>query len=183
LWPEHGDRWTIAEALGALAGVATTRGEWRRAVELLGVAMALRESVGVPVPADWRDDQEAVAATLQARLGLQALADALSRGRTVTPEQAIAAAIQASPTTPAAAAAPPLVALADVAAETAAGDLTPRELEVLRLLAQGRTNQEIAETLFISLRTATTHVTNILAKLGLDSRTAAAAHAVRKGLV
>jgi len=55
-------------------------------------------------------------------------------------------------------------------------------LEVVRLIADGRSNQEIADALFISHRTATTHVRNILNKLGLDSRTAVAAWAIRQGL-
>jgi DNA-binding CsgD family transcriptional regulator len=61
--------------------------------------------------------------------------------------------------------------------------LTPREREVLRLLVEGRSNPEIAAALFVSPRTAETHVTHILAKLGVVSRTEAVAHAVRDGLV
>jgi DNA-binding NarL/FixJ family response regulator len=61
--------------------------------------------------------------------------------------------------------------------------LTRREREVLRLLVAGRSNPEIAETLFVSPRTAETHVTHILAKLGVTTRAEAAAHAVRAGLV
>jgi DNA-binding NarL/FixJ family response regulator len=61
--------------------------------------------------------------------------------------------------------------------------LTPRELEVLRLLVAGRSNPQIAEALFISPRTATTHVSNILAKLGVESRTEAATRAIRDGLL
>ncbi len=64
-----------------------------------------------------------------------------------------------------------------------AAGLTPREREVLALLAQGKTNPEIAEALFISTRTAANHVANILAKLDLGSRTAAVAYAIRHGLV
>jgi DNA-binding CsgD family transcriptional regulator len=60
--------------------------------------------------------------------------------------------------------------------------LSARELEVLRLVAAGHTDREIAAALTISRRTATTHLTHILDKLGLDSRTAAAAYAVRHGL-
>ena len=60
--------------------------------------------------------------------------------------------------------------------------LTPREREVLRLLVEGRSNPEIAAALFVSPRTAETHVTHILAKLGVTSRAEAAAHAVRVGL-
>jgi NarL family two-component system response regulator LiaR len=60
--------------------------------------------------------------------------------------------------------------------------LTPRELEVLRLVAQGRDNREIAEVLVISDTTVRTHVSNILNKLHLASRTQAALYALREGL-
>jgi DNA-binding NarL/FixJ family response regulator len=62
-------------------------------------------------------------------------------------------------------------------------ELTARELEVLRLVGAGRANKEIAAELQISERTARTHVSNILGKLGLSSRTQAALWAVREGLV
>ena len=62
-------------------------------------------------------------------------------------------------------------------------ELTTRELEVLRLLGAGRSNKEIAGELQISERTARTHVSNILGKLELSSRTQAALWAVRRGLV
>jgi DNA-binding CsgD family transcriptional regulator len=60
--------------------------------------------------------------------------------------------------------------------------LSQRELEVLRLLATGKSNQEIANALFISLNTVATHVRNILAKTGCINRTEAAAYALRQGL-
>ena len=60
--------------------------------------------------------------------------------------------------------------------------LTPRELDVLRLLVEGRSNRQIAERLFISGKTAGVHVTNLLAKLGVHSRLEAAAVARRLGL-
>jgi DNA-binding CsgD family transcriptional regulator len=60
--------------------------------------------------------------------------------------------------------------------------LTTREVEVLRLLAAGKTDREIGDALFVSRRTAATHVRNVLAKLDVSSRSAAAAHAVRLGL-
>jgi DNA-binding NarL/FixJ family response regulator len=62
-------------------------------------------------------------------------------------------------------------------------ELTTRELEILRLLGAGKTNKEIAAELQISERTARTHVSNILGKLRLTSRTQAALWAVRKGVV
>jgi DNA-binding NarL/FixJ family response regulator len=61
--------------------------------------------------------------------------------------------------------------------------LTGRETEVLRQLARGKSNKEIAASLVIAEKTVRTHVSNILAKLGVTSRTQAALHAVRAGLV
>jgi DNA-binding NarL/FixJ family response regulator len=57
--------------------------------------------------------------------------------------------------------------------------LTPREVEVLRLVAEGRSNRQIAEALFISAKTASVHVSNILAKLEVRTRVEAAAVAHR----
>jgi DNA-binding NarL/FixJ family response regulator len=60
--------------------------------------------------------------------------------------------------------------------------LTPREAEVLGLLAAGRTNRQIGEELFVSEKTASVHVSNILRKLGVTTRIDAAAVAQRLGL-
>lgn len=62
-------------------------------------------------------------------------------------------------------------------------ELTHRELEVLKLVADGLTNKEIAERLFISAKTARNHVASCLLKLGADDRTEAVATAVRRGLI
>jgi DNA-binding CsgD family transcriptional regulator len=62
------------------------------------------------------------------------------------------------------------------------GRLSAREREVVRLIADGRSDRAIAEALSISRRTATTHVTSILNKLGVDNRAAAVAAAVRSGV-
>jgi DNA-binding NarL/FixJ family response regulator len=69
------------------------------------------------------------------------------------------------------------------APKTQHSNLTPREREVIVAIASGSTNREIAKTLGVGERTARTHVSNILAKLGLTSRTQAAMWAVREGLV
>lgn len=77
--------------------------------------------------------------------------------------------------------------LAQVAAEDASEGrvppLTAREQDVLRLLARGRSNRQIGEELFISGKTASVHVSNILGKLGAASRTEAVALAYRRGLI
>ena len=67
--------------------------------------------------------------------------------------------------------------------EPAQEPLSDREIEVLRLVAKGYSNHTIAEHLIISPKTAKTHVSNILSKLGLASRTQAAVYALKEGLV
>jgi LuxR family transcriptional regulator, maltose regulon positive regulatory protein len=73
--------------------------------------------------------------------------------------------------------------LAATTAEGPPAEVTPRERDVLRLLAEGLTNRQIAERLVVSEHTVHRHVTNILRKLDLPSRTAAATYAVRAGLL
>jgi len=70
-----------------------------------------------------------------------------------------------------------------VALQQTATALTRREREILVLVAQGGSNRDIAKALVISERTARTHVSNVLTKLGLASRTQAALWAIREGLV
>ena len=62
------------------------------------------------------------------------------------------------------------------------GGLTQREVDVIRLVAAGRTDRDIAEELIVSVRTVTTHVGNILNKTGAANRAEATAYAVRRGL-
>lgn len=80
-----------------------------------------------------------------------------------------------------------LVRRGRLASASAVGDriaaLTARESDVLRLLGRGRTNRQIGEELFISGKTASVHVSNILAKLGATSRTEAVAIAYRERLI
>jgi len=61
-------------------------------------------------------------------------------------------------------------------------ELTEREMEVLKLIAKGRSNQEVADELFIGIKTVKFHVTNILGKLGVEDRTQAAIYAHKNGL-
>ena len=74
------------------------------------------------------------------------------------------------------------LATGPAAVESPISGLTPREVEVLELVAAGRSNGEIGSDLFISTKTASVHVSNILAKLGVNSRGEAAALAYRAGL-
>jgi DNA-binding NarL/FixJ family response regulator len=113
----------------------------------------------------------AEASVIADRLGARPLADAV---RSLAARSRID--LAAATTEPAAVAAPVPASEAD------AFGLTPRERDVLPFLVQGRTNKQIAESLFISESTAGVHVSNILGKLGVSSRTEAAAIAVRLGL-
>ncbi len=67
--------------------------------------------------------------------------------------------------------------------EISPNGLSPRETEVLRLIAQGNTNKEIAKMLFLSVKTIETHRRNIYRKLKIHNRTHATAYAIRQGLV
>jgi non-specific serine/threonine protein kinase len=104
---------------------------------------------------------------LRAAMGDEEFEAACAAGRALDPEQALAG----QPPTQAA------------GPDEAASVLTPRELEVLRLVARGLSNPDIAQRLVLSEHTVHRHLANILRKLGLSSRTAAAAWAVRAGLV
>jgi DNA-binding NarL/FixJ family response regulator len=77
----------------------------------------------------------------------------------------------------------PAAAGADAPAPTRPGDLSSREIEVLRLIAQGASNREIAEALVISEGTVKNHISNILGRLGLRDRTQAALYARANGLL
>ena len=94
-------------------------------------------------------------------------AAAWAAGRTLDPGSAVAAALE--PFLPFAA--------------SPVASLTPRESEILRLLAAGLTDPAIAAALFISVRTVENHVARIFAKLGVHTRTAAAAAAIASGLI
>jgi predicted ATPase/DNA-binding NarL/FixJ family response regulator len=164
----------VMGAVAGLAGVALARGQPERAVRLLGAVEAARETSGVGRIAHARY-AERIAADVRARLGEPAFADAWKQGQVLTFEQACADAVALA--TSAGKQPPP------VDSDASGFGLTPRELDVLRLLAEGRSDREIGEALFIGTRTVQTHVANLFVKLGVNARAEAAAVAVRRGLV
>ncbi|HEX6477945.1 MAG TPA: LuxR C-terminal-related transcriptional regulator [Ktedonobacteraceae bacterium] len=166
-----GEKWMTPFNLEGLAGVVATQGALRWAAQLWGAAEALREAIDVPrLPVDRRGYEQAVA-TVRAQLGEEAFAMAWQEGRAMSPEQALAASgeLSASPPT----ASPP----------TYPNGLTTREVEVLRVVAQGLTNEQVAERLVISPRTVDTHLTSIYSKIGVSSRSAATRYAMEHHLV
>ncbi len=110
-------------------------------------------------------------AMARSALGEEAFAAAWATGQVLPLEDIVAEALALSSVSPPAQLPP-----------TPTHGLTPRELDVLGLIIEGRSNREIAEALFVSPRTVGTHVTGILSKLNVNSRTAAVAAARRLGL-
>ncbi|MDQ3779694.1 MAG: LuxR C-terminal-related transcriptional regulator [Chloroflexota bacterium] len=169
----EGDEMRIAGCLNGLAIVAAMAGHAERAARLFGAISALRDESGAAVPRHGGRYDRALAAA-RAALGEQAFDAAWSTGRALPMAETVA---EARAVVTAVARAAPASAMRDERFP-----LTPREVEVLRLIVAGRSNPAIAADLFISVRTAQTHVTNILAKLQVGSRTEAAAIAVQRGL-
>lgn len=173
---DHRHSRCLAEALSGLALVAIAQRAPEHAAQLLGAAEAVRQQVGASVKGWHRDALERGVREAKAALSAEAYAAAFSVGRTLALDAALAEAFNDTwfPETLGARSWPvdPMVA----------AGLTPREGEVLRLLAEGLSDREIGSALSISERTAGNHVTHILQKLNLDSRTAAAVFAVRHDL-
>ena len=152
----------VTEVVEAVGIVTATVGQAERAARLLSAARAQRDRLGLRYRV--RNDQTALehaVAAARAALGEHAFATAWAAGQTLSPGQAVAEA-QGSFVPP---------------VNSAHGSLTPRENEILRLVASGMTNPDIAAALFLSVRTVENHVAHILTKLGVRTRTAAAAAA------
>ncbi|HYI14625.1 MAG TPA: LuxR C-terminal-related transcriptional regulator [Thermomicrobiales bacterium] len=171
-----GERLYVGASLEALAAALGALGQAEPSARFLGAAQSLRNTVGAPTFfADPAPRNRAASAALDV-LGELAFDTALSAGARAPLDDIIAEASGFIATLPAAILLDPLD---DVLPFT----LTSREREILLLLVEGQTNPEIAATLFISSKTVRNHVTSILAKLGVESRTAAATFAHRHGLV
>jgi non-specific serine/threonine protein kinase len=171
------DPWETAHILIQVALMTAETGEAERATRLLGAAEALFILTGTaPVPYE-RDIADRAEAAARACLDPDDYSSAWKSGRELSFARAVAEGLAAITAIEA------QMASSTSSQATARGGLTPREQEVLRLLVSGRSNQEIAEALFISRATARTHVANILSKLDVSSRTAAADVAHRRHLI
>ncbi len=175
---ELGDTRGLAVDLRGLAQTGAAVGQLTRAVRLAGAEARLREAIGASItPVLEAQRYERDLAGIRAALGAIAFDAAWAEGRELRSDQVVVEARAVGP------------ALAPSPGQRTRGHdvsghgLTPREVEVLCLLADGRSDPEIAGALFISPHTATTHVKHLLAKLGVSSRAAAVAHAFRHGLV
>jgi predicted ATPase/DNA-binding CsgD family transcriptional regulator len=162
-----GDPQGIAACLVGLGAIAVTTLNPERAARLLGAADGLLASVETELlPHDHRQYEDALA-TARAQLGAVAFERAWASGRQLDADAAIAdASTEPRPRR-----------------EPGLGKLTPREREVLRLVATGQTNSEIGAALVLSEQTVARHLANIYPKIGARRRADAVAFALRNGLV
>jgi ATP/maltotriose-dependent transcriptional regulator MalT len=171
----------IAFCLEGLAGVVAAQGELAWAVQLWGAAKTLREAIGVPIPPVYHAEHEQMVATARTQLGEKAFATAWAQGRMMTPEQALTLQEPATIPIPVPTEQPP--APPAKPSPTYPDGLTAREVEVLRLVAQGLTDAQVAEQLVISPRTVNTHLKAIYGKIRVSSRSAATRYAMEHQLV
>jgi len=164
-------------ALEVIAGVASVQGDPARAARTFGAAEALRERHGVLRAGTHQRLYEAMVAAVRIAVGAEAFAGAWAAGRALSLDEAIADAseIAVKPTEP-----PVRIGTLDAALPDG---LSAREVEVLALLAEGRSNREIANVLVLSVRTVEHHLARIYAKINARGRADAAAYAVRHHLL
>ncbi|HZO32361.1 MAG TPA: LuxR C-terminal-related transcriptional regulator [Chloroflexota bacterium] len=175
-WWDMGDPQTVAECLETVAGVVVARGRPEAAARLFGAVAASRKEIGAPTtPLDLPIVERDIA-RIRSSLGEQAFKTAWAKGEATSVEQAVGLGLST------------LRSIGETAPRsepTADADrvssLTRREQEIAVLMARGLTNRQIADTLVISERTASTHITNILGKLGFVNRAQVAAWVVEQG--
>jgi DNA-binding CsgD family transcriptional regulator len=164
-----------------LAELVAAQGEGTWAARFWGAAEAMREGLHAPLPPVFRTKYAQAIAAARAQVGEKLFTAAWAQGRAMTLEQVLAA--QAAVTMPTTAPAGPYAVLQARKAPTSPSGLTAREVEVLRLVAQGLKNEQVAKELVISPRTVDTHLTAIYGKLGVSSRSAATRYALEHHLV
>ncbi|MGI8403819.1 MAG: tetratricopeptide repeat protein [Thermomicrobiales bacterium] len=177
------DQLSLVEAIERFAALAARNRQHEASAILYGTVSAARDRLGAPARARTLNEVATAIENCKRALGEPAFAIAWNRGFDLPVEEAIrnmdAIAREIADLSVSA-----RVATAkQKTPPTVEHPLTEREMEVLRLLAEGKSSPEIAADLFISPRTATTHVANILTKLEVNSRSAAVAAAIRHGLV
>ena len=154
------DRNGLTMVLETLASMAAERDGQERAAILLGSAQRVRDSSSLTLIELYRQQHERSVSLIIGGIGRKGFDAAYARGRAMTVDEGVAFAVEDKP-------APKLMPPVKSAPDSA---LTPRQLEIARLIADDLTNRQIADRLFLSERTVETHITNILNKLGLNSR-------------
>jgi len=176
-----GDRKNIGWCLLGLARLARTEGQFWRAGLLVGAAEAQLNVDREMEPAA-REEYDRDTAAMRAQVGEEAFASVRVKGHSMTPEEAIATSEQTIMSILAAAEPPSTPPGEQSTTPTHPSDLTTPEVEVLRFMAQGWTNAQIAEQLVISPRTVNSHLTSIYRKIQVSSRSAATRYAMEHHL-
>lgn len=174
---ELDDKRGVAGCLETLAGTIRSP---ERTVRLFGAARTLRDEIGAPLSPAEHAEYEARLNAARQTLGDAAFEEAYSGGRAMSREEAVEEALSEEALSEEK---PVAVASSVPKRRPVSGSLTPRELDVLRLIARGKTNREIADILLFSVGTAKIHVRHILAKFGVSGRTRAAVRAHELGLL
>ncbi len=166
----------IASCLEGIAQVGSMQGKFWWAALLLGAAESLREAINFPIPRVEQGNYERTVAAIRADLGELDFTLARSKGHAMSPEQAFSNQAREEPL--------PLTLTSPTAtpAHTYPAGLTARQVQVLRLLARGMTNSEIASELDLSEKTVAHHLTHIFNKTGSENRAAAVAFTIHHGL-
>jgi ATP/maltotriose-dependent transcriptional regulator MalT len=174
---ERGEQFGIAESIAGLLRIAAAQERYELAVRLFGAVEGLRRSLGASMISPDHRWCEQVIAGIAPTLDPSVYAEAYDAGQAMTVEDAVAEAL--------AVAGPVAIGVTSAESEDAEANyqLSEREFEVLRLLADGRSDREIGDELFISHRTVMKHVRHILEKLDVPTRTAAVAFAIRHDLL
>jgi predicted ATPase/DNA-binding NarL/FixJ family response regulator len=180
---ELGYRGNIASCLEVLAEVSAAQGQLAWAALLWGSSENLRELIAIPLKSTQRADYEHAVAAVRAQLGEEPFRAAWSQGRTMTPEQVVTMQEYARTLEAVVSESQPVKTVGPQPPFTYPGDLTAREVEILRLVAEGQTDAQIAEHLVISPRTVNAHLTSIYRKIQVSSRSAATRYAIEHRLV
>jgi DNA-binding NarL/FixJ family response regulator len=170
-----------SESLEGLACISGAGGEAERAARLFGAAERLREAVGDKHTPEEAALQGPYLATARSQLDEVAWQAAWAEGRAMSMEEAIEYALSKDEPSATTSSSTPRHSSLSSAPELRAG-LTSREVEVLGLVAEGLTNAQVAQRLFLSPRTVHRHLNSIYHKLGVSSRTAAIRFAIEHGL-
>jgi DNA-binding NarL/FixJ family response regulator len=155
----------LLEALAWLAFASPEKENAALAAKIFGAAQALREQIAAPRPPQWRARVESILSDVRNVLGPESFSKEIESGSQLSAEDALVTFLQPADTW------------------KTSSLLSPRESEVLQLVAAGLTDAQVAQKLFLSIRTVHSHLQSIYNKLGVNSRTAALRAASEQKLI